>query len=264
VKLQVQSSTWLNLPLTALFFCGRPVGCRQGQLNSAVVHERLRLNVLEKIALLVLLTSYVFGAGAAVPGESGLLGILELKTIAVSPAGEPKLDAPIDLRSEPKATSSTIDATGNLSDLAHYEWSYEQPGFAFYGHVYDGEKAWYELEIRRNRQRGWVQQREDLHVHWLSTLIDESLPYLTSAWDKKLFSDPTDQNSVSELGVSGEEIPIMVAGTEMVDGDLWFLVVVLRESQCASASAPSVLRSGWVPAHTNSGLLNIWFYSRGC
>ena len=66
------------------------------------------------------------------------------------------------------------------------------------------------------------------------------------------------------LDVRGDEIPIAVAGSSMFAGELWILVVVLKESVCSSSDAPRALKSGWIPAHSAVGELNIWFYSRGC
>ena len=107
------------------------------------------------------------------------------------------------------------------------------------------------------------EQSQD-HTHDIPLLISESLPYLTGAWNGRVYRTAGNAGTVTQIKSREPEAPVAVAGSAMLDKKLWFMVVVLKESPCASAEAPTVLQAGWIPAHSKSGDLNIWFYSRGC
>lgn len=138
------------------------------------------------------------------------------------------------------------------------------PGFAVFEYLHDGNQPWYRIRMVGTDTYGWLTEHPEFEFHGITSLVTNSLSYLTSAWDKRVYSDPRKLESASILDVAGEEIPIEVASSANIDGNLWLLVVVLSESQCSSAYPAAVVGSGWVPVASSSGKLNTWFYSRGC
>ena len=64
--------------------------------------------------------------------------------------------------------------------------------------------------------------------------------------------------------VKAKEPDVTVADTATVNGELWLLVVVFGEGRCTVDEPAAVLGAGWTSAHTGSGNVAAWFYSRGC
>ncbi|MBL4620864.1 MAG: hypothetical protein JKY89_00545 [Immundisolibacteraceae bacterium] len=212
------------------------------------------------LAVLVLPMS----AGASPPSQSGLIGLLEVPHQWDQSSEDYRVDSSLAVYADANINSADQRVIHNLSDLETFEWSYEAPAAAVFGYHHDGEQAWYQLGLESTGARGWVVASKQLNFHPLSELVSESLAYLTGSWDKRVFSDVADPATAKLLDVTGDEIPIEVAGTAMFEGQLWVLVVVMKQSQCWSSAAPQVLDVGWLPAHSASGQLNIWYYSRGC
>lgn len=212
--------------------------------------------------LSLLLLPLVVNAG--VPSHPNLIGLLELPYTWNERTLENQLLVPFGLLSAPTAESPAIKVIKNLGHVETHEWSYEELAAAVYGYRHDGEQAWYQLRISPTGEPAWIRGNKQITFHPLSELVSESLSYMTATWDKRVFGTVGDPTTDTVLPDRGEEIPVAVAGSAMFDGKLWILAVVLKESVCSSSDAPSVLKSGWVPAHSTSGELNIWFYSRGC
>ena len=205
-----------------------------------------------------------FASDASNPAHPGLIGLLEIPYTWDEPSRGNKLAIPARLFSVANKESPGMGAMKVLSHVETHEWSYEELAAAVYEYHYDGELTWYRLRIASSGKPAWIAASKGMIFHPLSALVSESLSYLTSAWDKRLFSRASEPSTAAALKVTGDEIPIAVAETAILKGKLWILVVVLKESVCSSADAPAVLASGWIPAHARTGKMNIWFYSRGC
>lgn len=203
-------------------------------------------------------------AAADAPGFPGLIGLLELPSLYdTSSTGHPPGTA-LTIRAAPSQDSEPTGRISHPHALESHEWSYEQPAAAVYGYRHDGQTSWYQLRLLPSGRMGWVNATRDSVFHPLSELISESLPYLTAAWNGLLYRRAGDPTTVTQLEPGGPEAPVAVARSAMHENRLWFLVVALKEGPCSSAEAPVVLQAGWIPAHAESGDLNIWFYSRGC
>jgi hypothetical protein len=73
----------------------------------------------------------------------------------------------------------------------------------------------------------------------------------------------SDASRENILPAIGERRHVVFADTFGEAGQLWFLVVVVDGTIC-DGGPRSVLAAGWIPAHSASGQLNAWYYSRGC
>ena len=205
-----------------------------------------------------------FSSLARLPDHPGLIGLLEIPHEWDRDGEHNRLLTPLVIYPDAEIVASKARTLQSLDDLDGFEWSYEASAAAVYGYHYDGKRSWYQVRLTTTGQSGWVIAEKQLPFHPLSELLLHSLAYLTGSWDKQIFGDPADPATAKRLDVSGDQIPIEVASTAMVDGQLWLLVVVLQQSQCSSSAAPAVLDSGWVPVHSAAGAVNGWFYSRGC
>ena len=218
-------------------------------------------NLLAKTMVAAILVCVPVLAFSDMPRSPGFIGILENQN---RDSDYETIRPSVEVRALPSSESEIIFQLDNLDATEAYEWDYEQRGLAVYAYEHDGTDSWYRVRIKVNARFGWVKGHKDLRFHGLSELVTNSLSYLTSEWDRRVFSDPVMSKSALKLAARGSEVPISVASTAMVEGKLWILVVVLQESPCSSSDAPPVLAAGWVPALSDRGQLNVWFYSRGC
>jgi hypothetical protein len=213
---------------------------------------------------LVILLLLPGAANARDPDHPGLIGLLEIPYNWDDQTNENHLLAPVRLFSSPITGGAAVRVIDTLGHVETHEWSYEQPAAAVYGYHYDGQRTWYQLRASPSGDPAWMRGDKKNTFHPLSELVTESLAYLTGTWDKRIFATVGDATTSTVVVSRGEEIPIAVAASSMFEGEPWILVVVLKESVCSSSDAPAVLSSGWIPAHSASGALNIWFYSCGC
>lgn len=216
--------------------------------------------------LLLAASLYVFADNlyADTPKFPDLIGLLEIPSLYDTQLQDHTLEMPLRIRAFPSPESKSLGSVNRPDALESHEWSYEQPAAAVYGYQHDGQTSWYQVRMLPSGQTGWMSATTDTVFHPLSALISESLPYLTGAWNGQVYGTAGDQSTVTRIKLHGPEAPVAVAGSAMLKNKLWLLVVVLQESPCASADAPGVLQAGWIPAHSEAGDLNIWFYSRGC
>jgi hypothetical protein len=201
---------------------------------------------------------------SAVPESGQIEGLLELPYIYGEEPGKDQLLVPLVLYASHSVDTTRLGDVKELQQLEAYEWSYEQLGASVFGYHYDGDHSWYQLRVLSSGQLGWMRGSGDERFHALSELLSESLTYMTGEWNKLVYATAADASTASELAVEGDEIPVAVAGSAMIERELWLLVVVLADSVCSSTDAPRVQRAGWVPAYSATDTLNIWFYSRGC
>jgi hypothetical protein len=67
---------------------------------------------------------------------------------------------------------------------------------------------------------------------------------------------------LAERAFGPESRDVTVLDFRVLDARLWIEVELVYESECGGNHSPRV--RGWVPAHTPSGVLNVWYYPRGC
>ena len=220
---------------------------------------------MTRILAFLILTASCWPASTVAnpPDRADFVGFLEIRshdgvTDAIS------LKTPLELRLEPTMSARSLGAIKNIAAAETFEWSYESIGIGVYGYTHDGDNAWYRIYIPEKRQYAWIVGRDGFVFRGLSQLVTDSLSYMTRNWDRLVYSDPTVPGSATALETADDEVAIEIASSTRIGGRIWLLVVVLEESPCTSAEAPAVLGSGWVPALSEKGLLNVWFYSRGC
>lgn len=210
----------------------------------------------------LLMLPLVVGAERSDP--VGLIGLLELPYTWEESAGKNRLHQTYKLHEAVALESSGLGSIDSLDHIETFEWSYEIPAAAIYDYQHDGEYSWYRVKLTQSGRLAWIKGGTQTTFHPLSALVSESLPYMTAAWDGRIFTAAGYPETAITLSPRSPETPIAVAGSTMVEGELWVLIVVLKDSACSSSDPPRVLESGWVPAHATNGKLNIWFYSRGC
>lgn len=210
-----------------------------------------------------LLASAPSDARSLIPEKQNFVGVLVPVLLEIGRESDP-VEPLITLTAEPDSKASAIGRLESLESVEIVEWSYELIGLSIYGYTHDGDSAWYKIYIPDRDQFAWIKGRDGFRFRPLSELVSNSLSYLTGQWDRTLFPDPSSAEAVSLENAPASEVPIEIASTARIAGRLWLLVVVLKESPCASAEAPAVAAAGWVPALSANGHLNVWFYSRGC
>jgi hypothetical protein len=114
--------------------------------------------------------------------------------------------------------------------------------------VFDSRPGWYQVALKsddwRNAQRVWLQA--------------------APLWRYHAAADDAEVQRLALRAWGPEDWSVKVVGFRTVEGVLWVNVEVLAESDCVSASEPTVKARGWVRAHATNGAPNVWFYSRGC
>ncbi len=202
-------------------------------------------------------------ASAYLPQASGFVGLLALPQTDFS-TFEISLSPALPVHQEPQVSSTVVGLLESTAAADAYEWSYEQLGLAVYGYHHDGQAGWFKILLKHAEQFGWIKQQPGFRLHTLGELVTDSLAYLTTEWNGNLYADPTLPESVQTVATSENHMPVTVASTARVAEQVWVLVVILDASPCSSAKTPAVKASGWVPALSTTGRLNVWFHSRGC
>ena len=219
--------------------------------------------LLNRFLICGLLLTSLQALGAPPMGQ-GFIGLLEIRPLHSVEGESTSTARKLVLRSAPNVTSEQVGLLSNASMLETFEWSYESPAAAVYGYHRDPEHSWYRLRQIQPPRDVWLMQSSAMTFHALSSLLSDSLSYFTTEWDGRLFRRAGVAGTASSLRNIHSETPIAVAAHTLVGTKDWFLVVVLDESPCESAAAPAVRAAGWVPAHSSTRRLNMWFYSRGC
>ena len=149
--------------------------------------------------------------------------------------------------------------TGSAGELPTREYEYEAPAAM----VLERRGRWF--RVRLPDGAAWIQASERDEFHPLDRLLPQRLTYLTSAWDGGLAASPGAARVGARQAGTSPEPHVRVVELRQVDDDLWVRVEVLSHSVCDPAVAePVVTARGWLPAHTASGELTIWFFARGC
>jgi len=146
--------------------------------------------------------------------------------------------------------------------------------------VYSAEAGWYEIGLRGLlRRTGWIGPSDAGTFRSLEQLYLNSTTFVTAAWDKQLMRDaavspsefvpssadvfPSATQKKDGLSFMPADEPngASVLETRTIDGLLW-VKSELQQRNCDDS--PEQIASGWLPAHSPSGHLNLWFFAGGC
>ena len=115
--------------------------------------------------------------------------------------------------------------------------------------VFDAQPGWYQV-AREN----FGQWRTAPRV-WLQA---------TPLWRYHPVNEPREMKALAERAWGAESRDVRVLDFRNVDGRLWVEIELVAESECETLDPPEILARGWLPAHSSTGTLNIWYHPRGC
>jgi hypothetical protein len=143
----------------------------------------------------------------------------------------------------------------NIRPLLTKEYRYENPAAI----ILEAQNDWFRIKTASGS--AWIQKTKTGRYISLEHLLENKMAYIKSQSGIKVFREPRNLNSV---GVVSNSDSLNVIKTINVDNKYWHHIQVMDSSSCESDGPPKVLIEGWVPAHTATGKLTTWFYSRGC
>ncbi|MFQ3172115.1 MAG: hypothetical protein ACI9DG_002155 [Oleispira sp.] len=135
------------------------------------------------------------------------------------------------------------------------EYRYEAPAAI----VLETRNNWYKLDTFEGPL--WVQGTKNNQYYSLEYLLLNHMVFIKSGSGISILNQP---NGLDSIAIVSSSDTIKVTETGMLSNQLWLNVQVMSGSECESLEKPKVLSEGWMPAHTPSGELTTWFYSRGC
>lgn len=206
------------------------------------------------------------GVAFAAETEHALIGFVEVPSIfgqadPNGPPGQTPPDAPaeIPLHARPTIESPVIGGITDTTSLTSVEFRYEERAAAVYG-VSNG---WVlvQLNNRSDPAFGWMAAEHGGEFHALEAHIANGLSYLTEAWNRQLYDQPSGLPSAVPSGQSPDINVLKRRGTGT---DAWLFVEVLEKGRCLNAEKPRVVAQGWVKVHSPDERPNVWFFARGC
>lgn len=152
---------------------------------------------------------------------------------------------------------------GSAQPLPSMEYGYELPAALVVDRAVLGQdEHWFEIDL--GETSAWLRATEGSRYFPLEELLVNRLNYVAPETGVFLADDPGMEHSGSERMHLEYYSDIRVTGVRWAGDKLWLQVDVLNGSGCGSRDEPVIIDQGWVPAHSASGELNVWFYSRGC
>ena len=144
--------------------------------------------------------------------------------------------------------------------------------------VYDVREGWFEIALKSaSRATAWVSPDDAGPFRTVASLVSAG-GYTTVGWDRRLRTvpewsnegtnvpgtkdDTVDARLIGEFSPGPAPSDFEVLETRTVAGDTWMRISIYT-GNCLS-NTHSVVASGWLPVHAETGRLNVWFYSRGC
>lgn len=197
-------------------------------------------------------------AAVAAGGPPLLIGLMEIPSVLDPNAPAHK---PVTLRTEASESAPVACVVRTAADLETREHGYEELSAV----VYESKTGWYRVRCNSDGARpAWLAAGDGGAFRPLEELVQHGLAYLTPEWDRSLYQRPRRTGGSHHVRVAAQQPDITVADTTVVDGELWLLVIVYAEGRCTADEPAAVLDAGWTPAHSKTGDVTAWFYSRGC
>lgn len=186
-----------------------------------------------------------------------LAGLVEIPSVLDQQKSAP---AAVTLRAVPSPAAPAACVIRAAADLETREHGYEELS----GVVYESKPGWYGLRCRGADGVAWLAASDAGTYRGMDELVTHGLAYLTVDWDRNLYQRPHATALSHRARVEAAEPDITVADTAIVGDELWLLVVVYGPGRCTADEPGPVLDAGWTPAHSTTGAVTAWFYSRGC
>lgn len=196
-------------------------------------------------------------------------GLLEVPGL-IQPTPQPTEDQPylnqlglkLDVYDTPslQAKKQTITQTNQL-DLREY--AYDTPCLVILEK--SGEKSALWLKIKLKSGHAWLLPPKSSKEHSLFQILSKSIAYLTPQAARNLSTTPgaPATKSIPKPKDPQDSNILVVLAEKTINGKQWFQVQALSDSPC-EVSKPKVSATGWLPALSPTGAVNVWFYSRGC
>ncbi len=143
-----------------------------------------------------------------------------------------------------------------IEKLPSEEYDYENPAVI----VFEKHKDWY--KIRLENGYGWVLASGDNTFLSLIKLFTSHTPYLTNAWDGRVWQLPNE--GAKQVTRVRPETAVHVITSKLVNSELWIKIQLPIEDDCGKKDNSITPIQGWIPAHSKSKDLTLWFHSRGC
>jgi hypothetical protein len=171
----------------------------------------------------------------------------------------------LTLYREPRDNAQPAVTIKTRREIESLEHGYEQISAAVLDVRAQAGKTWYLVQYKREDRlmAAWLSGSNAGRFRSLPELL-KGRGFLTQAWNGWLYKSPRSEGSRENiLSALGERRHVVFADMAEDAGQMWFLVVVVDGTIC-DGGPRSVLAAGWIPAHSASGQLNAWYYSRGC
>jgi hypothetical protein len=188
------------------------------------------------------------------------IGTIELVNPPAT-APQPDCEAPIVVvrRSSGRGTTTTLP--------------YDESGYEFRtAVVYERSGEWFRIALLPGS--AWIhRENSDPSLPYGFLPYPEALvsdgfnTYLRPGWDGSIWSEPGRGPGVPAPDGwrthRGDEIPVRILNTRVVDGNAWIQIRFESENCGTSLGTLPDLRA-WLPAYRSTGITAVWFYSRGC
>lgn len=223
--------------------------------------------------------------------KNSLIGIVELPLFfgkAPENGGmglvPPSKLKPLTLYAQPNKDSAILTTIDNPENLWAAEYGYEKLGAMVsqekHGwHFVNGSLTQTENEFYLSSDdntievNGWIAPEDVGQFHSLTELFKDGLNYLTSDWNRILYSEPSLSSRFIELDPQllsddDDELQINVLDSGLFQDSLWLKIEILQ-GRCTLKEKSTGIR-GWIPAQSASSSpdeyikMQAWFYSRGC
>jgi hypothetical protein len=180
------------------------------------------------------------------------------KPEAAQPIGSIRADRNPD--SDKDCYRSTVNvrwrADGRVQPLPTEEYEEEEPLAAI---VLEQRGRWFKVQVPEGA--AWIHASDSDEYFSLQQLLVKRPAYLTNAWDGTLAKVPGGRDGASP-DRQRTYIPIRLVESRVFRGALWLRIALLSHTIYESNEPPSVVATGWVPAHDPAGHAVVWFNSR--
>lgn len=143
-----------------------------------------------------------------------------------------------------------------IEKLPTKEYENESPAVI----VYEKYNNWYRIQMETGS--GWVLASTENIFLSLLALFTSHTPYLTIEWDGRVWQSPN--KGVKQVIGAKPRIAVRVLTSKLVDGKLWVEILLPVEDDCGNRNSSIAPIQGWIPVHSKSGNVTLWFNSRGC